>query len=393
MVCVMLRVAAVLALTLIAVATPPVFEEQAWAVDPAGEGEELSAEGEEEEDDFGEAQDAEEQDDSYVHAVLSQRVDKTIPGYANELSLDTFLALYKGRYPVTWHRPYLVSMDTKDLTDRRNMRSDTEVMLASSNSFSHSKKKVTLGEYLTTGMQRLRPGMKANETWYLFGDTVGDEWKPALDKFPLPLDSGSDDPIKSFGMGGQFSGVGFHSHGAAWAEVMHGTKRWYLAPPSMRPPFNGDVHMLDWALAVGRARREELEMYQSWNQAYANLYDGPNLGNYPGLPPHLAYNTSRTPLHVVELGAGEVLYIPPGWWHATLNVAGYNAFVSVFTQEDSGWGEHPLPEYVEGSENVDFRGLSTTLAKKKATGPAAGGENGHGKLKAKGSGGGRSASS
>jgi hypothetical protein len=33
------------------------------------------------------------------------------------------------------------------------------------------------------------------------------------------------------------------------------------------------------------------------------------------------------------LRPGHVLYIPPHWWHATLNVRGYNFFTSYFIQE------------------------------------------------------------
>ena len=33
------------------------------------------------------------------------------------------------------------------------------------------------------------------------------------------------------------------------------------------------------------------------------------------------------------LRPGHVLYIPPHWWHATLNVRGYKFFTSYFIQE------------------------------------------------------------
>ena len=32
---------------------------------------------------------------------------------------------------------------------------------------------------------------------------------------------------------------------------------------------------------------------------------------------------------------GHVLYLPPHWWHATLNVAQYNFFTSYFIQEET----------------------------------------------------------
>ena len=35
----------------------------------------------------------------------------------------------------------------------------------------------------------------------------------------------------SFGLGANGSGVPFHVHGAVFAELNHGAKRWFLYPP------------------------------------------------------------------------------------------------------------------------------------------------------------------
>jgi oxalate decarboxylase/phosphoglucose isomerase-like protein (cupin superfamily) len=33
------------------------------------------------------------------------------------------------------------------------------------------------------------------------------------------------------------------------------------------------------------------------------------------------------------VGAGETLYVPSNWWHATLNLDEYGAFTTVFVRE------------------------------------------------------------
>ncbi len=50
------------------------------------------------------------------------------------------------------------------------------VTLASSNSFSYSKRRLSLRSYMQQHMQPQTPAALANETWYMFGDTRGGKW-------------------------------------------------------------------------------------------------------------------------------------------------------------------------------------------------------------------------
>ena len=70
-------------------------------------------------------------------------------------------------------------------------------------------------------------------------------------------------------------------------------QRWFLYPPAATPNFSPVATSLSWVYDV-----------------------------YPQLPP------SEMPMECV-LGPGEVLYLPHGWWHATLNL-GESVFISVF---------------------------------------------------------------
>ena len=77
------------------------------------------------------------------------------------------------------------------------------------------------------------------------------------------MDGEFDTPALTFGLAALLSGVSFHTHGAVFAEVtvqascggnydsdscvtwraqvQHGSKLWFLSPPSERPLFHGDV--------------------------------------------------------------------------------------------------------------------------------------------------------
>jgi hypothetical protein len=174
-----------------------------------------------------------------------------------------------------------------------------------------------------------------------------------------------------------FQGVAFHTHGAAFAETLLGTKRWFLSPPNHRPRFEGDVSQLRWTLewdAMRLFRAEEtshrtessdsnassvadstssslvdLSISQSGHERMSSSSasasqipsSSPISALYPPsfhLPRFLpsdpiAYQAINAQVTECTLGPGEVIYIPPNWWHATLNLDEYNAFVSVFTRE------------------------------------------------------------
>nr|XP_014980657.2 jmjC domain-containing protein 8 isoform X6 [Macaca mulatta] len=92
---------------------------------------------------------------------------------------------------------------------------------------------------------------------------------------------------------GAGSGVPFHWHGPGYSEVIYGRKRWFLYPPEKTPEFHPNKTTLAW------------------------LRD-----TYSALPP------SARPLECT-IRAGEVLYFPDRWWHATLNLD-TSVFISTF---------------------------------------------------------------
>ncbi len=253
------------------------------------------------------------------------------------------------------------------------------VTLASSNSFSYSKQTVSLRAYVEQHMQPQTAAALANETWYLFGDTRGGRWEQAsahvlraLPPFsrcaqllqllpPAPMDGELEQPAATFGLGGCMSGVSFHTHGAVFAEVrpaaaaraqqcrhasaqlLHGEKLWFMSPPSTRPAFDGDVTQMQAPIPPPPPPPpppHACPLTVQWLLQYAEL----------GLPSHssaqdvalrlqgqaAAPTLRQQPDALLScmLLPGHVLYLPPHWWHATLNIAPYNFFTSYFIQEE-----------------------------------------------------------
>ena len=225
------------------------------------------------------------------------------------LSPLSFAAHYKGKAPVIFSRPPNATAAARLAGGKAALRAAfgrEPVTLASSNSYSHAKLPSTLAAYIDGHTAPLRRGRLANDTFYLFGDTLGAAWAPLIAAYPIPPHAPpADAPLVAWGAGGKWSGVAFHTHGAAFAETVVGRKHFWVAPPGARPAYDGDESQLMWALRRAAA--------------------APAAGAADGV---LGCTLAR----------GDVLYVPPGWFHATLNTARWNFFYSVFTQEKSNEG-------------------------------------------------------
>jgi len=192
------------------------------------------------------------------------------------------------------------------------------VTLSSSNSFSEHRRTVPLAQYLdevATGPPQ-NASTKSNETWYLFGETHSREWKDLLREYELPpcracqrgddnagrgaeSNRNRDDLVAlSFGIGNSGSGVSWHVHGPGFSEAIHGRKHWVLYPFENKPNYSPDQTSLNWM------------------HTYYNDDD----------------DESDRPLECT-LHPGDLIYFPDMWWHATINIDDYTAFVSTFTQE------------------------------------------------------------
>ena len=249
------------------------------------------------------------------------------------LSPAEFAATYKGERPVVFSRSLNDTQITRDRLDRSRLLlnyGEESVSLLSVDSSSHRTKSATLRHYIEDLVTPQDEDTRADDSWYLFGEALGDPWDELVSEYPRPLDSAADAGLRAWGCGGLYSGVNFHAHGAVFAETLHGRKRWFLAPPAAPPPFSPRRTQLQWLLEqTGRSDGSsvaELSGTVGSERAPASLHVSSRGGG-------AAASSIGVGVTACSLGPGEVLYIPPGWWHATLNLADWTAFVSTFTME------------------------------------------------------------
>ncbi|XP_047637024.1 jmjC domain-containing protein 8 isoform X3 [Phacochoerus africanus] len=205
-------------------------------------------------------------------AVVAEEERCTVERRA-DLSYAEFVQQYVHPPRYAFSRPVIL----QGLTDNAKFRAlcsrerllasfaDSMVRLSTANTYSYQKVDLPFQEYVE---QMLYP------------------------QDPFSMGNGTT-PAYSFGIAGAGSGVPFHWHGPGFSEVIYGRKRWFLYPPEKTPEFHPNKTTLAW------------------------LRD-----TYPALAP------SARPLECT-IQAGEVLYFPDRWWHATLNLD-ISVFISTF---------------------------------------------------------------
>lgn len=204
------------------------------------------------------------------------------------------------------HYAFLKPVILQGLTDNSRFRAlcsrenllasfgDNVVRLSTANTYSYQKVDLPFQEYVEQLLHPQDPTSLGNDTLYFFGDNNFTEWAPLFQHYsPPPFRLLGTTPAYSFGIAGAGSGVPFHWHGPGFSEVIYGRKRWFLYPPEKTPEFHPNKTTLAWLQET-----------------------------YPSLAP------STRPLECT-IQAGEVLYFPDRWWHATLNLD-TSVFISTF---------------------------------------------------------------
>jgi hypothetical protein len=125
-------------------------------------------------------------------------------------------------------------------------------------------------------------------------------------------------------LGGAGSGLGFHGHGASWNALVLGRKRWFIYPP----------HWFHPALKLDPARDDYDLDGLSW---FKNAYPA-------------VEGTALAPTECVT-AAGDVLYLPEHWMHATLNTA---ANVGVAVTHLPGASERSANSVRQAAALADF---------------------------------------
>jgi Cupin-like domain len=206
--------------------------------------------------------------------------------------------------PVVVVRDHETNKEFRSLTQQEALLNffppNFTVTLSSSNAFSEHRRTIPLQQYLNESWTSFEttPDQLSNETWYLFGETYTDEWKELLQLYEMPPchTCVTELVALSFGIGNRGSGVQWHVHGPGFSEALHGRKHWVLYPP-------GTV--------IANYHKDQSS--RQWMEFEYPLAD-------------------KAPLECT-LNPGDAIYFPDKWWHATINLDPYTAFVSTFTTE------------------------------------------------------------
>lgn len=237
-----------------------------------------------------------------------------------------------------------------------NFPPDFHVTLSGSDSLSSHRRVIPLNEYLreiitaNEGSGETLPNQLGNESWYLFGETFSQQWTTFLQSYELPpcqtctpLHRLQSMVALSFGIGNTGSGVQWHLHGPGFSETIHGRKHWVLYPPAHRPEYDLNYASRNWMENMYPAledwtvddlindMREHRVALQRWKRGTPMVYDVTE-GSYSGIPERKHGPSSKKPWECT-VSAGEMIYFPDGWHHATINLDKYTVFVSSFTTE------------------------------------------------------------
>jgi hypothetical protein len=236
-----------------------------------------------------------------------------------------------------------------------NFSPDLNVTLTGSDSLSSHRRTIPLTQYLheiinNNGGQTL-PDQLGNETWYLFGETFSGEWATFLRQYNLPschscteLHYQQSLIALSFGIGNLGSGVQWHLHGPGFSETIHGRKHWVLYPPENRPSYNIDYasrHWMEytypslenWTTADFERENQNHEQYlKQWRRRSLDS-DSSHRKQAVSYSVDERKRPSKKKPWECTINAGEMLYFPDQWHHATINLSPYTVFVSSFTSE------------------------------------------------------------
>jgi hypothetical protein len=142
-----------------------------------------------------------------------------------------------------------------------------------------------------------------SNTLYLFGSNDGPEWQTFLSKFPSIVYSELLFNCTAFINHGEMlfgaapgnSGLPWHSHDGGISEIIIGHKRWFFNPPEADP-----INVSPFA------------NISTW---YADHIQNPH----------------KNPSVIsCDVESGGIIYYPPKWSHAVLNIAPWNTCISTF---------------------------------------------------------------
>lgn len=234
-----------------------------------------------------------------------------------------------------------------ELTSRKMLTTTSSgeevVQLTSSNTYSQGHKTMTLRDYVHYTTNEHNDDEKrtaANETFYMFGGNSGGIYDIFNAAYVLPpciwcAVAGA----RSLGIAGRKTGVSFHIHGPVYSEIIIGRKRWFLFPPDEQQQTSSNN--LLFQPSSPSLRTTEIEPNMTVQRWVDDVYDAlvstdegaaSSRNNQDVLcgTDSDGNCTPRQKLYECVVGPGQIIYLPPNWLHATLNLDEYNVFMSLF---------------------------------------------------------------
>ena len=150
--------------------------------------------------------------------------------------------------------------------------------------------------------------------------------------------AGTDEPEGYFGlfMGPQRSGVTMHHHKSAWNALLFGKKLWALTPPA-DSSFRRDELAADSfssSSPTGQGWLDEAVRRQAAARAQPDLGPGPETESRQEQEQQEEKQQQQRMLFCVQR-EGDVLFVPQGWGHSTLNLRESIGVANFFLDEDA----------------------------------------------------------
>ena len=133
------------------------------------------------------------------------------------------------------------------------------------------------------------------------------------------------------------------------SETIHGRKHWVLYPPANRPSYNLDYASRHWmeytypSLKNWTTTDDEHEHHNHEEYLQQRKRRSLNSSSDRKKAESNSVDESESPSTKkpweCTINAGEMIYFPDQWHHATINLSPYTVFVSSFTSEHENWAQ------------------------------------------------------
>ena len=117
-------------------------------------------------------------------------------------------------------------------------------------------------------------------------------------------------------LGGKGTGLGFHDHGSAWLAMLSGRKFWMVFPPKVFERMEAEIRQFDLPRLRGDYRSPRYDD-PGRDRVTARRLRRMLLSSFPDDDTPAGFTTKG--FECVQ-DPGTIVYVPPGWWHAVVNL-------------------------------------------------------------------------